>query len=252
MDRGWQPAVKAAKLLRTLDERIDPAHTALVLIDVQNDFCDERGAAGQRGEAIEMIKATVPRIRTLLDWARRADAMVIHVKAEYGAMTRHVGAPHRFPGATREGAVWTASAAEIDPAGGFAEGATEVCRAGTRGAAFVDGIVPQGAEQVVIKHRFSGFTDTRLDLLLRSNGIKTIVVAGVTTNCCVESTVRDAAMRDFYIVVAADGVATKDMHEAAHRASLETMGIYFAQVRPSAEIIESWRKHAATGLRATA
>ena len=79
-----------------------------------------------------------------------------------------------------------------------------------------------------------------------------LVVAGVTTNCCVESTVRDAAMRDFYIVVATDGVATKDMHEAAHRASLETMGIYFAQVRPSAEIIESWRKHTAAGLRATA
>jgi nicotinamidase-related amidase len=100
--------------------------------------------------------------------------------------------------------------------------------------------VPRPDEPVITKHRFSAFVDTGLDLMLRARGIKTVILAGVTTNCCVESTAREVAMRDFYLVVAEDCVAVKDRLRSLHDASLESMRLYFGQVRPAAELIETW------------
>jgi hypothetical protein len=68
-----------------------------------------------------------------------------------------------------------------------------------------------------------------------------LIVAGQTMNCCVESTAREVAMRDYYLVVAEDCVAVKDMHEHLHVASLETMRTYFGIVTPSIRIIDAWR-----------
>jgi nicotinamidase-related amidase len=240
--RGWQPAGKAAELLSSLEARIDPRHAALVLIDVQNDFCDSRAAAGRNGDAIEMIGSAVGRIKQLLAAAREAGVTVIHVRAEYGALYRGIGSPYRFPATgVMEPAVWTASAADLASGASFAENEVEVCLPGSWGAQFVDGIVPQANEPVVTKHRFSAFVDTGLELMLRARGIKTVVLAGVTTNCCVESTAREVAMKDYYLVVAEDCVAVKDKLRSLHDASLESMRLYFGQVRPAAELIGIWQ-----------
>jgi nicotinamidase-related amidase len=239
--RNWQPQSKAADLLTTLDERIDPRHAALVLIDVQNDFCDARGAVGRGGEPITMIRAAVARIKALLAAARAAGVAVIHVRAEYGELYRGIGSPYRFPATNAmEPAVWTASAADLSAGASFAANEVEVCLPGSWGQQFVDGIEPRTDEPIVTKHRFSAFVDTGLDLMLRARGIKTVILAGVTTNCCVESTAREAAMRDFYLVVAEDGVAVKDRLRTLHEASLESMRLYFGQVRPAGELIQAW------------
>jgi nicotinamidase-related amidase len=240
--RGWQPGGKAAELLSSLEARIDPRHAALVLIDVQNDFCDSRGAAGRTGDTIEMIGSAVARIKALLAAAREAGVTVIHVRAEYGALYRGIGSPYRFPATgVMEPAVWTASAADLAGGTSFAENEVEVCLPGTWGAQFVDGIVPLPDEPVVTKHRFSAFVDTGLELMLRARGIKTVILAGVTTNCCVESTAREVAMRDYYLVVAEDCVAVKDKLRSLHDASLESMRLYFGQVRPATELTRIWR-----------
>jgi nicotinamidase-related amidase len=241
-NRGWQPAGKAAELLSSLEARIDPRHAALVLIDVQNDFCDSRGAAGRTGDAIEMVRLAVGRIKDLLAAAREAGTTVIHVRAEYGALYRGIGSPYRFPAAgVMDTAVWTASAADLASGASFGENEVEVCLPGSWGAQFVDGIVPQPGEPVVTKHRFSAFVDTGLELMLRARGIKTVILAGVTTNCCVESTAREAAMKDYYLVVAEDCVAVKDKLRSLHDASLESMRLYVGQVRPAAELIGIWQ-----------
>jgi nicotinamidase-related amidase len=240
--RGWQPAGKAADLLSSLDARIDPRHAALVLIDVQNDFCDGRGAAGRTGDALEMIQSAVAHIKALLAAARAAGVTVIHVRAEYGALYRGIGSPYRFPATgVMDAAVWTASAADLASGVSFAADEVEVCLPGSWGAQFVDGIVPQPDEPVVTKHRFSAFVDTGLELMLRARGIKTVILAGVTTNCCVESTAREVAMKDYYLVVAEDCVAVKDKLRSLHDASLESMRLYFGQVRPAAELIGIWQ-----------
>jgi nicotinamidase-related amidase len=139
-----------------------------------------------------------------------------------------------------EPAVWTASAADLASGESFAADEVEVCLPGSWGQQFVDDIVPRPDEPVVTKHRFSAFVDTGLDLMLRARGIKTVILAGVTTNCCVESTAREVAMRDFYLVVAEDCVAVKDRLRSLHDASLASMRLYFGQVRPAAELIETW------------
>ena len=239
--RNWHAEAKAAGLLPDLRSRLGPAHTAVVLIDVQNDFCHPDGAGARNGDGMTRVAATVPRLRALLASAREAGTMVVHIKAEYGQAYRAVGSPYRFPAAgRRDPAVWTASAAEPGANHGFGPEEVEVCLSGTWGGAFVEGMEPAPGEAVVVKHRYGAFRDTGLDVLLRVNGITTLVFGGVTTNCCVESAVREASMRDFYTIVAEDCVAVKDRLLDLHEASLEHMGLYFAMLRPLAVLRDAW------------
>ena len=239
--RGWHAEAKAAALLPDLRSRLAPARTAVVLIDVQNDFCHPDGAAARNGDKLTRVAAALPRLRGLVAAAREAGTMVVHVKAEYGQAYRAVGSPYRFPAlGRRDPAVWTASAAEPGANHGFAPDEVEVCLPGSWGGAFIDGMEPRPGEAVVVKHRYGAFRDTGLDVLLRANGITTLVFGGVTTNCCVESVVREASMRDFYTVVAEDCVAVKDRLLDLHEASLEHMGLYFAMLRPLAALREAW------------
>ena len=235
--RGWQAEVKAAAVLPDLAARVDPRHAALLLIDVQNDFCGGAGRAGRSGESL--VDRAVPRLRALLASAREAGLLIVHVRAEYGPTFRNVGSPYRYPAqGRREPAVWSASAGEAGRS--FDPGEVEVCLKGTPGAEFVTGMEPRPDEPVVVKHRYGAFRDTGLEVLLRANGIRTLVVGGVTTNCCVESAVREAAMRDFYVLVAADCVAVKDRIADLHRSSLESQSLYFALVRPLADLRAAW------------
>ncbi len=215
----WEVPQKLARRLRTLDERVQPDHTALVLIDLQNDFCHPDGFMGQMGEDVSFIQETLPTIRHLLDRARRAGVMVIHVKAEYGSLS-----------ASEVSMGYWAEAEEAPPC----------CLPDAWGGDFVTELAPLEGEPVVVKHRYSAFVDTRLELLLRSNGIRTVILPGVATHCCVESTARDAGMRDYYVVVPKDGVAVRGKQRHLHEASLEVLGNYFGTVAPSQEIEAVW------------
>jgi nicotinamidase-related amidase len=108
---------------------------------------------------------------------------------------------------------------------------------GDAGREFVDELVPGDGELVVPKWRSSGFWGTSLDLLLRSNGIETVVVSGCTTEGCVESTARDALFNDYYVVIVEDCVASDD--RAQHDASLLLMRHRF-EVSYSTDVISEW------------
>ncbi|HXJ80353.1 MAG TPA: isochorismatase family protein [Candidatus Methylomirabilis sp.] len=219
----WELAQKDARTLRDLAALVDPRHTALVLIDVQNDFCNPSGVMGGKGEDLEFIQSTLPAMANLLAVARRAGATVVHVRAEYGPLS--------------DSEVMRAKSADA--------GGDGCCVPGTWGSAFIDGFEPTPGEPVVVKHRFSGFIDTQLDSLLRSNGIRTVVMVGVATHCCVESTARDASMRDYYVVIPEDGVAVRGRMRHLHETSLETMRMYFATVTPSKTVIDVWSRRIA-------
>jgi ureidoacrylate peracid hydrolase len=225
--RNWHPDVKKNTALVDLGERLDPKHTALLLINLQRDFLDSAGALQKSGKSISRIERILPRVRDLLENSRRAGCMVIHSAAAYEPSERY----HDLAGA-----------AEM----------AKLCHPRSWGAQFAAGFEPRGEEQVVACHRFSAFADTPLALLLRSNGIRTIVTAGVMTECSVESTVRDAAARDLLTVVAADAVATHDANSVQHEGSLRAMADYFAPVKASAEVIREWSTHANKLLRARA
>jgi len=205
-------AAKLGRGLRDLAARVGPAHCALVLIDLQRDFCSVEGVAARCGKDLTPITAALRESSKLLAGARAAGIQVIHVRYECGDL------------ATSEASLL---------AGRDGSGAAPTAA----GAGFMSEVAPRPGEWVVTKHRLSAFVDTRFELLLRSNGIRTLIVAGVSTPGAVESTVRDAAMRDYYVVVARDavGVPADLMH--LHDASLETMSLYFADCPAAAEIV---------------
>ena len=223
--------------------RVSSDSAALILIDFQNDFCAHRGAAGRTGASMRMIDRAVDRTRELLIAARRHKVFIVHVCAEYGKAWRSSSSPYRFPvQGRREPAVWTASAADLVGTQLFEEEESEVCGSGSWGAEFVDGLSPLPGEAILTKHRFGAFAGTGLDQLLRAHHISNVILAGVTTNCCVETAAREAVMREFSLVIVEDCVAVKDHLEDLHRATLETLGAYFGLVRPSLEIISAWSK----------
>lgn len=227
---GISAEAKEKRVLWDLADRIDPKHTALVLIDLQNDFCHQDGVMGKAGENLASMREAVAGASDLLNWARTAGMQVIHVRAEYSE--RDASDVSLFASRNASG--------------------TMCCRPETWGAAFVDEVVPRDGEWVVVKHRFSAFVDTRLDLLLRANGIRTILVGGVATQCCVESTVRDASLRDYYVVVAKEAVGARGRMKHLHEASLETMSLYFAECLPLDEIRKTHAGHASAERRAQA
>jgi nicotinamidase-related amidase len=124
----------------------------------------------------------------------------------------------------------------------FEEEETEVCRTGTWGAEFVEGLQPEPGEAVITKHRFGAFAGTGLDQLLRARGLSSLIIAGVTTNCCVETTAREAVMREFSLIVVEDCVGVKDHLADLHRGTLEALGTYFGLVVPASDIIAEWAR----------
>ena len=119
---------------------------------------------------------------------------------------------------------------------------------GTPGHEFAPEFTPLENELVVRKYRSSGFWGTNLDMLLRSNGIKTVVVGGCTTEGCVESTARDAMFNDFYVVIAEDCVASDD--KAQHDASMLLMRHRF-DMAAGDEIQRIWRGASQARARST-
>jgi len=247
-ERYWHAEHKSACTLAPVEQEVSPAKSALVLVDVQNDLCHPKGSARRGGGSFGMVDEALPRIKQLLERARLAGVPIFHIKTQNSVLVRSVGSRRLYPAANRDGFSTCVAATEFETYDvRFDDPNLDDFRAGSWGGEFVDGIVPRAKEHVVVKHRYSAFVDTRLETLLRANGIQTVVLAGMTTNCSVESTVRDAQMRDFHVVVAEDCVATKDGHNDLHSGSLETMRTHFARVVPSSTILSAWSQTYASG-----
>jgi nicotinamidase-related amidase len=200
-----------------LAELVDPAHTALLLVDMQRDFIDPDGLFGELGVDLTMYDEARPRLAALLEAARQSGALVIHIK--------NTALPDRMsdsPAQIRFNLRMHENARRNGPP-------LRYTVPGTPGHEFVAEFRPIDGELVVDKYRSSAFWGTNLELLLRSNGVETVVIGGCTTEGCVESTARDAMFNDHYVVIASDCVASDDptQHDASmllmrHRFDLAT------------------------------
>jgi nicotinamidase-related amidase len=215
--------VHGRQVFTEIEEIVAPRHTVLILVDVQNDFCSEGGLMHEMGEDLSMMKGTVARIRRVLDAAREVGVMPVYIQNTWLPEHRIAsGAWLRFM-VVRYG---------MDPARG--------CTVeGTWGAEILPEIAPAKGDVVVRKWRSSSFRGTSLDMLLRVNDIKSVVVTGVVTQGCVESTARDAVFHDYYPVVLEDCVATYDRE--IHEASLKVLRTR-VDVVTSGRLIEIWRR----------
>ncbi|OPY77280.1 MAG: Isochorismatase [Syntrophus sp. PtaU1.Bin005] len=99
---------------------------------------------------------------------------------------------------------------------------------GTRDWEIMDVLTPSQTDSVIDKNRYSAFFGTGLDEMLRAEGIEELIITGVMTNCCCETTARDAFMRDYRVFFVSDATATAD--EELHLATLKNMAFAFAHV----------------------
>jgi len=219
--------VENKRIYTTLEELVDTHHTALVVIDMQNDFCKPGWAFGRLGIDLSMYPPMIPRLVRLVQGARAVDVQVIIVQ-----MTVLPGRRSESPAQIRFNMrLHMASHQRTEPLLYTVEG--------TSGQEIIAELVPQPGDLVVQKYRSSGFWGTNLDMLLRSNGIETVVMAGCTTEGCVESTARDALFNDYYVVIPEDCVASDDPQQ--HEASLFLLRHRFDVVK-SDDILAVWQK----------
>jgi ureidoacrylate peracid hydrolase len=206
-----------------LEQLIDPRQAALIVVDMQNDFCDAKGAFAAHGGDPSMIQEMAPRLQRLLDAARRVILPIVHVRTHHSD--------------------WTDSASWL----GRHATNYRLCFPGSWGADFYPGFEPKVSEDwapgsheyVVTKHRYSGFVGTDLDMVLRSRGVRTVIMTGEATNVCVETTARDAFMRDYFVAFVSDCTAAGV--RAAHDATLSTIGKHFGRVLTSEQIVATWK-----------
>ena len=99
-------------------------------------------------------------------------------------------------------------------------------------------VVPLEGETIIPKYKYSAFVSSYLDEFLRSNGIKTLLITGVATNVCIESTARDGFMQDYHIVVPAD--MTEGTSPQAKKWSLSNIGLFFGEVVDSEDLLRCW------------
>jgi len=208
---------RAMDVLRTLKERCDPKYAALIVVDVQNDFVSPEGSAGKRGEDVSAALAMVPNLLRLINEARRIGLTVVYIRTTHSEWT--------------DTPSWIYRSSQ--------KSGLNTCREGTWGAEFYDGIAPLPSERVVIKHRYSAFINTDLNTVLKARNIQSVLVCGVATNVCVETTARDAYIYDYYVTMIDDCSAA---YEAKlHLGTLENMRRHFGLVASSTEIIGTWK-----------
>jgi biuret amidohydrolase len=198
---------------------IDPAKTAMIVVDMQNDFV----ATGAPMET-PAARAMVPKLAEALKICRDAGVRVIY--------TAHV---HRRDGCDM-GLFY-----EMHPPIANRDALVD----GTPGVEIYPDLAPKPGEHVIKKHRYSGFFGTDLDIILREWGIDTVIISGTTTENCCHATARDAMFRNYRVVFLADATATYDYPDRGfgpmanadvHHATLVILAASTAHVIPVADL----------------
>jgi ureidoacrylate peracid hydrolase len=207
-------------LLSTLAMKADPSLAALIVVDVQNDFAAEGGFFHQIGADVKRIQECVPRLACLIDAARASDVLVIFVRAIYD--------PEYLSDAMRERN--RRRTVEMPR-----------CLTGSWGADFYM-LRPALDEPVIVKHRYSAMLNTALPAILKERNIKSLLLTGISTDTCVESTGRDAYFLDYYVTIVADCCGAHS--ESDHSSALTRFDRDYGAVVNSQEVIDAWSKRA--------
>ncbi len=209
-------------------EWIAPARSALLIVDMQVDFALADGALGRAGVDLSAVPEALRQAGRLARAARSAGATVVFVGLR---TTPETDSPAWAERSRRLG--------EVESEG--------LCRCGEAGAAFV-GPTPADGDFVVVKTRYSAFHNTDLESRLRAAGVDTLVICGLTTECCVDAAARDAFQRDFHVFVAGDACAAyqPDIHQAA----LRSLELNCAILAASDAIVTAWERSPHAGQKA--
>lgn len=200
-------------------EWLAPARTALLLIDMQTDFGGPGGKMAERGMDMAAPQAALDKAGMLLDAARAAGVTVIFV--------RYLSRPGTENRIAREA---KARRDKDEP---------DLCVDGTPGADFA-GPQPLSGEEVVSKFHFSAFTHTGLAERLHARGVDTLVLGGLTTECCVAASAWGAFEQDFHVFLADDACAAYE--DDLHQGALKALRLSGATVADVADYVQAWKK----------
>jgi ureidoacrylate peracid hydrolase len=171
-----------------LRERIAPGCTALVAVDMQNDYVSRGGATDQVLGTVEPATAIIPNVQALLEAARGIGIQVVYTVLSLDADSRWLSDPEYYRRRRR----W---------------GDTPVAIVGSWGQQIADAVAPAAGDVIVEKQRASAFVGTNLDVILRSSRISSIVVVGAAIYGCVLATALSGSWLDYEVTVVADAAA---------------------------------------------
>lgn len=210
--------------------------TAVIVVDMQNDFATPGGMFDRAGIDIGPIRAIVDSSARVLDAARAAGMIVVYVKMGFHEDLSDAGKP--------DSPTWlkhlplNAGEPIVAPDGTT----SRILIRDTWNTNIIDALKPHDEDLQLYKHRYSGFFGTDLDGLLRARGIDHLIVLGATTSVCVESTVRDAMFRDYHCVVLEDCTAepiAADASRSNHDASILVLELLFASISDSGSLLRA-------------
>ncbi|WP_421723878.1 cysteine hydrolase family protein [Bauldia sp.] len=209
----------------------DPRHTALIIVDMQRDFVEDGGACGVGGMDVKPLQAVIPPIKAVLDAFRDAGSVVVHTR--YGFKPDLSNLPESMRQQSRD------AGGEYGTAGPLGRILTE----GEAGFQIVEELTPLPGEIVIDKSTFGAFTYTDLDSTLRGKGITHCVICGVTTQCCVEGTLREAVDRGYFVLTLADCCgAFEDEFQQGTLRTIQSEGHLFGWIARSSDLVDAVRR----------
>ncbi len=204
----------------------NPATSAFLIVDMQYNFVADEGACGGGHVDLKPLQACVPRIRAVLDAARGLGVTIAYTR--YGFKPDLSNLPASVREQSRE------AGGEYGTPGPMGRILTE----GEPGFQILPELAPADGEIVVDKPTFGAFAGTDLHEQLQARGIRRLLICGVTTQCCVEGTIREAVDLGYYVLTLEDccGAFERDWHKGTMRA-LQSEGHLFGWVGTSEALL---------------
>ena len=205
---------------------IDPTHAAVLLVDMQNAFASPGGMLDLAGIDVQPAAEAVANARLLADTARKVGIPVIYLVMGYEPDQSNAGGDDS-PNPRKELALCLMRERP--------ELRGKLLTYGTWDFEIVEALTPRPGELVITKPRYSGFVGTELDAELRRRGIRTLLMAGIASNVCVESTIRDAYFREYWPVMIEDATMPAGSPEV-QRATIHNVTTFFGWVSTASEV----------------
>lgn len=214
---------------------LDTDKTAVIVVDMQNDFGSQGGLFDRLGIDMAPIQAVIKPIARVLKSARRMGFPIVYLKMGFQPDLSDAGpvdGPNRVKHRQHIGETMQA------PDGRE----SRILIRNTWNTDIISALQPEAEDGVIYKHRFSGFYNTELHAFLQARGIKNLIFTGCTTSVCVESTLRDAMFRDYTCLLLADCAAEPIGNEEArsnHQATLLVVERVFGWVSKSEDLLHA-------------
>jgi len=225
---------------------IDPARSAVIVVDMENDFAAKGGMFDRAGVDVSGAQKAIGPTAKVLAAARQAGLKIVYLKMGYRPDLSDLGATDSV---NRTRHLKFGVGQKIQTPDGRE---SRLLIRDTWDTDIVPELKPQASDIVIYKTRFSGFYQTDLDATLKKFGIKYLIVTGVTTSICVESTVRDAMFRDYLCVMLRDCMSEPighDLPRTNHDASLLNAEVLLGWVSDSDQLIKALAAKASQAAR---